>query len=63
MRLFLVLILSGSNLFAAIRFVGRPGRELGVDEIAGQPSFVDLNQDGLLDFWAGVAYLNNGNGT
>jgi len=63
MRLLLVLLLSGSNLLAAVRFIERPGRELGIDEIAGQPSFVDLNQDGLLDFWAGVAYLNNGNGT
>jgi len=35
---------------------------LGVDEIAGSPSFVDYNSDGILNFWAGYAYINDGSG-
>jgi len=52
-----------SLAFGQIHFVERPLQELGIDEIAASPVFVDYNSDGLVDFWAGLAYLNNGNGT
>ncbi|MCK4333713.1 VCBS repeat-containing protein [candidate division WOR-3 bacterium] len=47
---------------AEIHFTEVDIATLGVDEIAGSPSFVDYNSDGILDFWAGYAYINDGYG-
>lgn len=47
---------------AEIHFTEVDIATLGVDEIAGSPSFVDYDSDGILDFWAGYAYINNGEG-
>lgn len=47
---------------AEIHFTEVDVATLGIDEIAGSPSFVDYNSDGILDFWAGYAYINDGSG-
>ncbi len=35
---------------------------LGIDEYTGSASFLDYNSDGIIDFWAGMAYINDGTG-
>ena len=36
--------------------------DLGIDEFPGSPTFIDMNNDGYIDFWAGMIYLNDGTG-
>ena len=46
-----------------ITFTPVAKESLGIDSLLGSPSWVDYNQDGLVDFYSGVAYINNGDGT
>lgn len=50
-------------LKAEITFTPVAKEELKIDSLLGSPSWVDYDQDGLLDFYSGVAYINKGNGT
>jgi hypothetical protein len=58
----LILLVFVFPAIADIHFTEFDIATLGVDEIAGSPSFVDYNSDGVLDFWAGYAYINDGEG-
>lgn len=49
-------------VFGEIHFTEVDIADVGIDETTGSPSFVDYNSDGILDFWAGYAYLNDGSG-
>jgi len=62
MRGLIVLLALSVPAAAEIHFTEVDVATLGIDEIAGSPSFVDYNSDGILDFWAGYAYINDGSG-
>ncbi|UCG42797.1 MAG: CRTAC1 family protein [candidate division WOR-3 bacterium] len=49
---------------AQVTFTLRTPQELGIDSVFGynRCSFVDYNQDGWLDFFTNVVYLNDGTG-
>ncbi|MBN2380932.1 CRTAC1 family protein [candidate division WOR-3 bacterium] len=47
---------------AEIYFNEVPITEHGIDQLSGSATFTDYNSDGIIDFWAGYAYLNDGQG-
>ncbi|TKJ36888.1 hypothetical protein CEE36_11280 [candidate division TA06 bacterium B3_TA06] len=62
MRSLIVLLALSVPAAAEIHFTEVDVATLGIDEIAGSPTLVDYNSDGILDFWAGYAYINDGSG-
>lgn len=62
MRGLIVLLALSVPAAAEIHFTEVDVATLGIDEIAGSPTLVDYNSDGILDFWAGYAYINDGEG-
>ncbi|MEO0070780.1 MAG: CRTAC1 family protein [candidate division WOR-3 bacterium] len=63
-NLFLMLGAAMATATAQVTFTRRTPAELGIDTIfsSASNSFVDYNQDGFLDFFSNVVYLNDGTG-
>jgi len=55
-------VLMSLLLPAEVYFTDVPVSERGIDQLSGSATFTDYNADGIIDFWAGYAYLNDGEG-